>query len=192
MSFTKRLPAVIGLMSATAMLGACSLFQPGHGPRHSGYAPSAHQYAPHPGYYGAKQHGPGYTYGSIGAVMHDVDDSGYGVQGRLGYQMGNVLGAEVEGATSVTDSGTAPSVDYQIAGFGTAKMPITPRMSFRARGGYHLTDLSGPSNEEGFAYGAGLEYALSPRDALRFDYTNYEIDGASNLDSLSIGYQRRF
>ena len=92
----------------------------------------------------------------------------------------------------MTDSGTAPSVDYQLAGFGTARMPITPRMSFRARGGYHLTDLSGPSNEEGFAYGAGLEYALSPRDALRFDYTNYEIDGASNLDSLSIGYQRRF
>ena len=192
MTFTKRVPMMIGLLSATAMLGACSYTQPGYGHHYSKWPSNAQHYSGHQGHYGVRRADSGYKYGSLGAVMHDIDEESYGAQARMGYQFGRLLGAEVEGSSSVTDSGTAPSVDYQVAGFATAKMPMTNRLSFRARGGYHLTDLSGPSNEDGYAYGAGLEYALSQRDALRLDYTNYEVSGPSNLDSVSIAYQRRF
>ena len=69
---------------------------------------------------------------------------------------------------------------------------MTSRLSFRARGGYHLTDLSGPSNGHGYAYTAGIKYALSARYALHLDYTNCEVSGPNHLDFMFIGYQRRF
>jgi hypothetical protein len=238
-------PALLGLMSATAMLGACSMSQGsstqwGHGGTYSaGYSGSAYTgaantrtyYAPRidAGYtgrattvsrtapygsatrygtthyggvgYGAAPRAAGYNYGSLGAVMYDVDQDAYGVQGRLGRQITPLLGVEGEASLGVIDEeqgGVDVGVDYQIAGFGTASLPLGRSLSVHARGGYHLTEvqasaggLAVSSEEDGFAYGAGAALALSPRDSLRLDYTRYDSD-AGDLDSVALAFQRRF
>ncbi|MEL6688013.1 MAG: outer membrane beta-barrel protein [Pseudomonadota bacterium] len=235
MKLNKSVPVMIGLLSVTAMLGACSMSQP-YGGHHSsgwssggsysaGYSGSAYATAPstktyyapridagytgrattisssapygasttyYGGGYGAHRglRPAGYTYGSIGLNMYDVDaEEALGVQGRLGYQFSPLLGVEAEGSYGITDDGGFDP-DYQIAGFGVAKLPLGPRLSAHARGGYHNSDL-GAGDDDGFAYGAGAEYRLNARDSLRFDYTNYEVTGA-NLDSVSLAFQRRF
>ena len=244
MKLNRSVPALLGLLSATAMLGACSMSQP-YGGQHSsgyssggqysaGYSGSAYATAPNTrtyyapridagytgrtttvgahapygtsttyygGGYGAYRRGlrpAGYTYGSLGVNMYDVDaEEALGIQGRLGYQFSPVLGVEAEGSVGVTDDDIGAinfDPQYQIAGFGVAKLPLGPRFSAHARGGYHNTEaeFNGVSaSEDGFAYGAGAEYRLNPRDSLRFDYTNYEVAGA-NLDSVSLAFQRRF
>ncbi len=151
----------------------------------------------------------GYSYASLGATLYDVDSNTAGLQGRLGYQFSPLLGVEAEGSiglldddTTVAGTTTENKVDYQAAAFARARLPIGPRLSVHARGGYHALEASADTtvggvttavsaNDDGFAYGAGAEYALSPRDAIRLDYTNYEVTG-SNLDSVAIAYQRRF
>lgn len=155
-----------------------------------------------PAYYGgpALRRSAGYTYGSVGAVMYDVEQEAFGVQGRLGYQATPLLGAEIEGSVGLLDDttgGVNTEYDYAGAGFATASLPLGPRMKLQGRGGYHFTRIDqtpgATTTEEGLAYGAGIEYGLNARDSLRLDYTIYEIDGgAPNLDAVSLGYQRKF
>ena len=244
MKLNRSVPAFVGLLSATAMLGACSMSQP-YGGHHSsgwssggtysaGYSGSAYTTAPNTrtyyapridagytgrtttvsshapygasttyygGGYGAYRRGlrpAGYKYGSLGVNMYDVDaEDALGIQGRLGYQFSPLLGVEAEASYGITDDGAGATEfdpEYQIAGFGVAKLPLSGPISVHARGGYHNTeyDIGAASfSEDGFAYGAGAEYRLNPRDSLRFDYTNYEVAGA-NLDSVSLAFQRRF
>lgn len=245
MKLNRSVPAMIGLLSATAMLGACSLSQPYGGSQSSGwssggtysagYSGSAYATAPNSrtyyapridsgysgrrtttisssapygtsttyygGGYGAHRRGlqdAGYTYGSIGANIYDVDaEEAIGIQGRLGYQFSPLLGVEAEGSYGITDDGTGVNEfdpEYQIAGFGVAKLPLSGPLSVHARGGYHNTEaeVGGVGAEDdGLAYGAGAEYRLNGRDSLRFDYTIYEVAG-SDLDSVSLAFQRRF
>ena len=146
---------------------------------------------------------------SFGAVLNDVEDGGVSLQGRLGYQASEYLGLEGEAAFGLfSDEDTvngvevSENVDYQFAGFATARLPLTDSLAFRGRGGYHFSNLSGSveiaggevdfdRSEDGFAYGIGLELALSPRDSLRLDSTVYEVPG-ENLDAISLAWQRRF
>ncbi|MGB3455756.1 MAG: outer membrane beta-barrel protein [Litorimonas sp.] len=251
-----KLSTTIGMLSAAALLGACSMSQPygGHasygvsGPAYSsGFSGSGAvvtgpnertYYAPridagytghattigHGASYGSATahygggygYGPrarvrpaSYTYGSLGAVLYDVDQERIGLQGRLGYQISPLLGIEGEGSigliddeTDVAGTTTELKTDYQAAAFAKASLPVGPRLSLHARGGYHFLEGSADTttggvttavdvSEDGVAYGAGAAYALSPRDSIRLDYTNYEQAGA-NLDSVAIAFQRRF
>ena len=181
-----------------------------HGPQH----PAAHAYgaAHHPGGYGPgygmrgySQPGMerGYAYANAGATLYDLDSSLAGVQGRLGYQSASVLGAEVEGSLGVVEddfAGIDGSVDYQIAGFALARAPLSERFSLHTRGGYHATKVdaalggvTGSETVDGFAYGAGAEYRLTPRSGLRADYTRYHASGYDGaLEGLSLAYSHRF
>lgn len=191
--------------------------------------PSPHAYGTHAGHHAKRTHhglrGASVSqrphfYGSLGAIMYDVDDSAFGVQSRAGYQFHPILGAELEGSVGVIDSNESftyedpnnpgtfytedaeVGVDYSVGAFATARMPLTPRISAVGRAGYHMTttkasfetgglDVSITEDFDGLAYGAGLEYQVSATDAIRADYTRYEGDGLG-LDSVAVGYLRRF
>ena len=163
------------------------------------------------GMYGAKL---GHFYGTIGGVMYDTDADSFGIEGRIGYNSGRIFGAEVEGSLGLTDESSVVAsavgpidvkagFDYNFAAFGIARLPLSHRLSLHARGGYDFRDITaiGTAQDgtsatisqslDGLAYGVGAEYALSPRDGLRLDFTRYDNDiGAS--DSVSASYTRKF
>ena len=188
--------------------------------------PSPHAYGTHavpPHLAGLRGTAPvrqSYFYGELGGTAYEIDDSIYGVQGRLGWQGASGFGAEVEGSLGVSDedvvvlvdvidpvTGVATptsvdvsvGVDNQIAGFARYALPVGARTNLLARAGYHRTEFdldmgafgSESVTEDGFAYGAGVEFGVSPRSALRLDYTRYDTDNGA-LDSASVGYQVRF
>jgi len=43
--------------------------------------------------------------------------------------------------------------------------------------------------EDNIAYGGGAEFALTPKDGIRVDYTRYE---GLNADSVALSYARKF
>jgi hypothetical protein len=94
-------------------------------------------------------------------------------------------------------------VDYSVAAFGTARLPLSRNISTHARLGYHSTrssaevnfdnnpDQKVTSTTDGIAYGAGIVMDITPVDAIRADFTRYEGDAQSN-DAVSLAYLRRF
>ncbi|MEP3889029.1 MAG: outer membrane beta-barrel protein [Hellea sp.] len=150
-----------------------------------------------------------YKYGTLGVVAYDVDSDIYGIQGRLGYQSAQFIGAEVEGSFGVIDDKETvgatelkAGVDYSVAAFGRAVIPLGERFNVFARGGYHATGIRGSATDatgtvkvtdstDGFAYGAGAEWAVNPRDSIRLDYTRYDV-GPGETDSVSLAYARKF
>ena len=184
----------------------------GHAPhqgQYEGYQHNGYQAAPQlRGAYGAAPR-RGYKYGNLGVVAYDLDSDIYGIQGRLGYQSANYFGAEVEGSFGVlSDTETVGAnelkagVNYSVGAFVRGVLPLGERINVFARGGYHATEVDGSVNDgvttasvsdtaDGFAYGAGAEYALTRRDSLRLDYTRYDL-GPGETDSLSLAYARKF
>ena len=175
-----------------------------------GYGADYSSYGSYNDGYGYSAAPRGYAYGTLGAVMYDFEDEKFGLQGRLGYQFNPNLGAELEGSVGVIDETEdlgggdelKTGVDYSAAAFGTVRAPLSNRLSALGRLGYHKTRLSSETtiggvtteadtDEDGMAYGVGVEYALSPASALRADYTAYEVTGGT-LDSVSLAYLRRF
>jgi len=159
---------------------------------------------------GSNYRKPGHFYGTLGGVLYDTDIDSYGIEGRIGYNSGRILGAEVEGSFGIIDDTRTitavdleTGVDYNIAAFALARLPISQRLSLHARGGYDFrklsasgTDAMGMTQEldlnlDGFAYGFGGEYAISPRDGLRLDFTRYDNELGA-LESVSASYVRKF
>lgn len=151
-----------------------------------------------------------YKYATLGASMYDVDSDVYGIQGRVGYQSANLIGAELEafaGLTSEKETLGATTikagVDYTVGAFGVLRSHLSPKLAVHGRAGYHLTDITGEiitggvstdvdiERQDGFAYGVGAEYSFSSRDFIRADYTRYDQDLGKN-DSVSIAYGRKF
>ncbi|RKQ72111.1 outer membrane protein with beta-barrel domain [Litorimonas taeanensis] len=184
---------------------------------------SVHQTQPNQYYYNDGFRGmhkakrSAYKYGDLGVIAYDVNDGGFGLVGRAGYQSSGLLGAEVEGTLAFKDqdftqgtSEVSGGPDYSLGAFAVARLPITPKISAHARGGYHFTNIDSVAQVgaaaatldsdtvDGFAYGGGAEYALNERDSLRLDYTRYEYDEVINgitydgADSLALAYNRRF
>jgi len=166
--------------------------------------------APH-GLRGPQNRKPGNFYGTIGGVIYDTDIDSYGLEGRIGYDSGRILGAEVEGSIGIiNEDETVGNVnltsgfDYNVAAFALARLPLSERFSVHARGGYDFRKLSvsgtdnatgttvdGDLNLDGFAYGVGGEFALTPRDGLRLDYTRSDNEFGAT-DSVSASYVRKF
>jgi opacity protein-like surface antigen len=184
----------------------------------TGYDPSYH-HTPHYektgplGLRGTKS----YIYGNLGGIAYDVGDDGFGVVGRLGYQSPYYVGTEVEATYGVSDSESVNGtdtvkggVDYSVAAFALARLPLGDRFAVHARGGYHVTKIgaelddgttvtSGSESFDGFAYGAGAEFNMSPKTSVRVDYTRYELDAqtinsfdAASTDTVSLAIARKF
>lgn len=158
-----------------------------------------------------------YIYSNIGGVAYDAGGDLFGVVGRLGYQSDSFLGAEAEGTigvnnTTIEEAGITISggVDYSVAAFALARLPVSDKFALHARGGYHVTRVSAEADDgtamisnaeafDGFAYGAGAEFNVSERDSIRVDYTRYEydaqdpnIDNVASQDTVSVAYARKF
>ncbi len=151
----------------------------------------------------------GYKYASAGAVLYDFDSELYGIQGRAGYQSAGLFGGELEASIGLsTDSsqlGTATvtrDIDYSIAAFGVARIPLNEKINFLGRAGLHSTRvadtfedgatlLSSADTDAGLAFGIGVEYALSSRNSLRLDHTRYDLD-AGGADSVSLAFATKF
>ena len=180
--------------------------QPAYIPPSVGYLPGglrglSRGFAPH-------------AYGTLGGVAYEAGEGLYGAQARLGYQFNRYLGVETEGSLGFSDTtketvvaGTpldvTLGVENTIAGFGVLRYPLAGKISGYSRLGYHRSELDQSFEDaaggivdtsfstDGIAYGSGLEYAVSPKTALRLDYTVYDYDGP-DADAISLAVSRKF
>jgi len=145
--------------------------------------------------------GAGYT-----VLDSDAADVEYdAITLRGGYDYNRYFGGELDvlvglGDESVNLAGVSASteLDYGVAGFGKASFPLNDRVSVFARAGYayfegdaSVAGLGASGGEGGAALGAGAELNLSERDAVRFDYTRYDLDDAE-FDGFGLTYVRAF
>jgi len=192
-----------------------SYVQPGYTQAHNVPAYAAPTAYAGQGLRGPKPAKQSYFYGSLGAVLYDVDSDLYGVQARAGWQSNTVFGVEAEGSLGFTDDDDAAFVDFgagpqeasfevdnQVAGFAVARVPVAQQFNLLGRLGYHHTELSAETvvagveaetdfSTDGIAYGVGAEYAFSPLTSARVDYTRYDFDG-SDFDAVSLAISRKF
>lgn len=92
-------------------------------------------------------------------------------------------------------------VDYSVAAFGIARLPVTQKFDIFARAGLHNTQAAavfnnndneiniGTDTETGVAFGAGGQYNFDKRNGVRLDYTYFDDTTA---ETLSLGYVRKF
>lgn len=187
------------------------------------------QYAPQRFYgYGQDYYGPqlhhlrgmhtqksGHFYGTLGAVIQNKELDVFGIEGRIGYNSGQIVGAELEGSIGVVDDNQTvdnpligdveinTGYNYNVAAFALARLPVSEKFSVHARMGYDFrrlnvdgkaldgTEVSQSAKFNGVAYGTGVEYALSPRSGLRFDVTRYRNNSGRN-NSISASFTRKF
>ena len=166
--------------------------------------PSPHAYGTHAlqglrgpigGKYGFRPH----VYAGLGGsyvTMDGYDGELVTLTGRGGAQMTPWLSAEVEASRSI-GSAEGYELDYQLAGFARLSAPQPWRVKPFVRAGYQVARLGEVGDDEGFSidsfvFGAGAEVAVSPRSALRFDYTRPENLGDETFDQFTASYQVKF
>lgn len=147
-------------------------------------------------------------YAALGATTYDFDH--YGADIKLGYNFNKNFGIEAQGTLGLTTKSTLlyPSpdsatykakVDHTLGVFAVARLPLSEQFEVFARGGIHTTKYSADINnilrsnfdaeETGFAAGAGVQYNLNSKNAIRAEYTNL---GDFNFDTATIAYVRKF
>lgn len=148
------------------------------------------------------------AYANLGVIAYDDDLSG--IEAKLGYSFNKYFGVEVQGSLGtdsddeLLSSGPDPvsftgEVDYSLAAFAVARLPLSKKFEVFARGGLHNTQVSAEINdapmtslsetETGFAVGGGVQYNFDKKNAIRYEYT-YLDDSDGNTYSLS--YVRKF
>ena len=160
------------------------------------------------------------AYVAIGASVYVTDPSPtfnvdlFTADLKLGYNFNKNFGVEAQGSVGLNtdsfdvlfnedDPETASlenRVDYSVAAFGVARLPLTEQFSVFARGGVHNTQVSRElitsdevfdtsQTKTGIAVGAGAQFNVDERNGIRADYTY--LDG-TNGGTLSLGYVRKF
>jgi outer membrane immunogenic protein len=107
------------------------------------------------------------------------------------------LGSET---TVIGGTPVKSSIDYGVGIYGVAQYPLADQFTVFARGGYIYADVEGSiggvtvsSDIDGWAFGAGAEWAFAGPNAVRIDYTRYDfVNGNGNADAFGISYVRRF
>ena len=163
-------------------------------------------------------------YGTVGYTYLDQDlrDTQLGaIQGRFGAKFTPHVGIEGEAAIGVSgDEYSIPylsngmyfrsktDLSYQVAVYGVAYLPVSPKAELLARVGYGRSelehdwaqnDLAGErhgtttAHANSWNYGVGGQYYFDGQNGVRLDYTRYDASGSnSDTDAWSIGYTRRF
>ena len=95
-------------------------------------------------------------------------------------------------------------LNYLVAAYGKASLPITEQFGVHARAGYAYIDLDAAArsrstnrsvpiatgSEDGFTAGAGVHFNITDRWTARADYTWYGFDKAdTNAGSVALGYK---
>lgn len=132
-----------------------------------------------------------------GGMLSVEDDESAALNVGLVYAMdfAGIIGAELEGNTSITDGEFAPGVDYsatQLGGYATLTTPGP--IYFKAKAGYVYTDISGDTvtvgpvtyevggDDTGIAFGIGAGFF-----GFELEYTRTSYDDA-DIDFLSLAY----
>jgi len=141
------------------------------------------------------------TYGTIG---YTYADGGSGAQfgvitGRLGVKKG-YFGLEGEAGVGVAGSeilGYRLHLDYEVAGYGIATVPVTNNFQLLGRIGYGHTQIS-VSGLSGYGYGNSVNYgaggilSIDEHDHIRAEYTRYDFGNSGAVNGYSIAYVRKF
>lgn len=154
-------------------------------------------------------------YSTLGSVLYDDDSEFFGLEGRVGYDTGRVFGLELEGSVGIVDEEkivNEPSIgdvdlninsNYNVAVFAVGRLPVSSQLSVHGRAGYDVRQLRVDGTAEdgtsatvngrlnGFAFGAGAEYALSEHSGLRFDVTRYN-NTVGSIESVSASFSHKF
>ena len=150
----------------------------------------------------------GGAYGEIGVIAYDEDLSG--LEAKLGYSFNKYFGVEAQGSIGTNRESEIVSIppdlitvgakiDYSVAAFGVARLPLSKKFQLFVRGGLHNTQLNveienslNPGfnqTETGFAVGGGVQYNFDSKNGIRLEYTYLdEIDA----DTSSLAYVRKF
>ncbi|WP_158272094.1 outer membrane beta-barrel protein [Marinicauda salina] len=143
--------------------------------------------------------------------------SGYDFHQYFGVEVEGLFGIGDENLVDI--SGTvdgAPfgarataELEYSLAAFGKLQYPVSEEFTVFARAGYArfginsraklddgsvIEEIDFDEETEGFAFGVGGEWRFSGPNAVRVDYTRYELEDLDelNVDRVSIAYIRRF
>jgi|GEM_PF-5210354 len=148
------------------------------------------------------------AYGVLSATSYDLES--FGAEAKLGYNFNKYFGVEAQiGAGLTEDAGPIADfpnaatltlkVDHTVGAFGVARLPLTKQFEVFAIAGIHQTQYNvkisnvlGTDydvNNTGFAGGGGIQYNLSPKSAIRAEYTYLDKSG---INTTSIGYVRKF
>ena len=157
------------------------------------------------GFAGAAHAQDGQAYVNVGVDTLEFDQ--YGIGGKLGYQFSDYFGVEAQGSIGIIDDevtlgGTTVDVgyDYLIGGFATGTLPLGESVDLIGRVGYYAAEVSAEvtaggigasDDEDGFAFGAGLQYMWDDLNGVRADYTYLDGDGG-HADAVSLSYVRKF
>ncbi|MGJ3232568.1 MAG: porin family protein [Oceanicaulis sp.] len=159
----------------------------------------------------------GSAYIGVGYSKLDVDLLDFdGLNLIGGYTFNPYFAAEAEAYIGISeeefDDGTISAsvkTNYGLSAFLRAQYPLGEQVSVFGRVGYSTFELEAEANLpglfsggdsdtfDGLAYGIGGEVAFAGPNAVRIDYTRYEVEeiddaGLDTPSMLSISYIRRF
>lgn len=125
--------------------------------------------------------GAGYTY--LDSEFGDSD----AINLRAGYDFSDNFGAETEILIGVDSL-----FDYGVGFFGKAQYPVSEEFELFARAGYVFAEDEFGFDYDGVAFGAGGEIAFAGPNAIRIEYTRYELDYDVDANGFSVSYIRGF
>jgi len=132
------------------------------------------------------------VYGSIGYANVSVDPISLGaLQGRLGVNFNDHFGVEGEAAFGISDDdilGIPVELSSEFGLFGVVRLPVSENVDIFARGGWASAnfDVGGTEfDQDGGAYGAGVQVFFNESNGVRADYTRYEFDDSADVWSIS-------
>jgi outer membrane immunogenic protein len=150
----------------------------------------------------------GYTFLSP-TGERDADIGALTVRG--GYQINPYVGVEAEGAFGVDDGRFATGagargsygLDYSIGAYGVARYPVTDRLDVFARAGVVHARFNGKATianttvrfddkNEWLAGGAGVQFNIDPKNAIRAEYTRLEDNNDLDIDTFGVSFVRKF
>jgi len=139
------------------------------------------------------------VYANGGYTHYDAGDTTLGgATGRLGYRFNPNFAVEGEASFGVKDDNVGAvnvELDHAVGVFGVGILPVTPQFDIFGRVGYGQVKASASvpgfnvaADEDGFAYGAGAQYMLTPKFGLRGDYTRLEgqDDGVDTISASAV------
>jgi opacity protein-like surface antigen len=147
------------------------------------------------------------VYGTIGYTSIEEDDISVGaITGRLGYQFNSWLAVEGEASFNAKDdqvrvAGINVGVELEKAYgvYGVGKLPLGDRFDIFGRVGYAYLEVSASAlgfsetgDDNGLAYGVGVNFWFTKINGARLEYTRYQFDDDAESDVFGIAYAHKF
>jgi len=126
------------------------------------------------------------------ATSNDCEDITYGVMAKIGYDFSEYLGVE---ARAIRTNWEYEGGKLKHAGIFVKPMYLIDEdVTLYGLVGYAQTSMGTKRNfsDTGFAYGAGVAYALNEDFGLFVDYEHLLHDASYDFDALSVGASYRF